>query len=172
MNILFDESVHVGFQKDFARLHIRHTVSNVTMMKWSAGSEVLRDLTAVQQDDLLLRLAKKAGFSVFVTADTRFHMPAAPSLRVIVIDAGENAPSLSFLRSVASHLDEHIALIEQQEGQGASAKPILIRNKAYVPKPDAPDTPAVAAESDEPSSRPKPSRLASAKLRPSRTFER
>ena len=156
MNILFDETVDFEFQKRFAQHHPEYVVSNVNAMGWSAGSAILSNLTAAQRDKLLLQLAAKSGFSVFITADSRFHRHHAASFPVIVCDAQDHAPTVNFWNAVAPLLDEQIVLF-----MGLPTDPdderVTLRLPDYEPSAAAPVI---------------GSRLASAKLRPSRKAER
>ena len=151
MNLLFDDSVDFRFQKQFADHHPEETVSNLQAMNWSASSEVMRELTALQKDRLLLTLALQTGFHVLVTSDPWFYGPQKSRLRVVVCDAGPYAPTLRFLNSLVPALDRWLKQLKEGENLGIERSFTVLRNATYDPSSSAP----VAG-----------SRLASSKLRP------
>lgn len=151
MNLLFDETVAVEYQRRFALHHPDEVVSSVSMMGWGAKSGVMEGLTASQRDKLLLQLARKSGFTLFVTADIRFDRAHPPPLFLIIGNAGDYAPTLDFWNALTPALEEQIALLTQLESQEKSL--IVLRAPEYEPGAAKPIS---------------GSRLASAQLRPIR----
>ena len=97
ISILFDESVDKKFQLYFSKKHCDFKVSNLNKMGWLINSPVMSGLSPDEKDYVVLFLAKKAGFDIFITTDVNFKFNESIGIRTICIDSQNNAPSFKYL---------------------------------------------------------------------------